>query len=65
MSGLDGRHRDKDGRIDEKHGNTKVKNLKGNYSELKKFGNDQTLSQLRDRYGVDNLDALLRKLRKR
>lgn len=63
--GLDGRHRDQDGRIERKHGNTKIKNLKDDYPELKNFRNEDTLSDLRDRYGVDSLDALLRELRNR
>jgi hypothetical protein len=62
--GLDGRHRDKNGRIEEKHGNTKVKNLKEQYPELKNFRNEDTLGQVRDRYGADSLDDLLRTLRK-
>jgi len=37
MTGLDGRHRDRDGRIEKKHGNTKMKNLKDQYPELKHF----------------------------
>lgn len=65
MPGLDGRHRDKDGRISEKHGNTKIKNLKVQYPELKNFQNEDRLGQLRDRYGADSLDELLRKLRNR
>lgn len=62
-TGLDGRHRDKDGRISEKHGNTKMKNLKPLYPELKKFRDEDTLGQVRDRNGVDSLDALLKKAR--
>lgn len=62
--GLDGRHRDRDGRIERKHGNTKIKNLKDQYPELKHFANEDTLGEVRDRHGVDSLDALLRKLRK-
>jgi len=62
--GLDGRHRDKNGRIDEKHGNTKIKTLKPDYPELNNFHNEDTLSQVEDRYGVDSLDALLKKVRK-
>lgn len=61
--GLDGRHRDEDGRIERKHGNTKIKNLKDQYPELKNFRNEDTLGDVRDRYGVDSLDALLQKLR--
>ena len=48
MKGLDGRHRDKDGRIEKKHGNTKIKNLKDQYPELKNFQNEDTLGQVRE-----------------
>jgi hypothetical protein len=65
MAGLDGRHRDEDGRIERKHGNTKIKNLKNQYPELKNFRNEDTLGEVRERYGVDSLDALLDKLRNR
>jgi hypothetical protein len=65
MQELDGRHRNKNGRISEKHGNTKIKNLKDQYSELKRFQNEDTLSQVRDRFGADSLDDLLRILRNR
>jgi hypothetical protein len=64
-SGLDGRHRDKNGRIEEKHGNTKMKNLKAQYPELKNFRNDDTLGQVRNRHEVDSLDALIRKLKEK
>jgi hypothetical protein len=63
MAGLDGRHRDKNGRIERKHGNTKIGTLKPEYPELKHFRNDDTLAKVRERYGVDSLDALLEKLR--
>ena len=63
MAGLDGRHRDQDGQISAKHGNTKIKNLKDQYPELKNFHNEDTLGEVRDRYGVDSLDGLLAKLR--
>lgn len=62
--GLDGRHRDKNGRISEKHGNTKMKTLKPIYPELKNFGNEDTLSTVKDRQGVETLDQLLKKLRR-
>jgi len=65
MEGLDGRHRDRDGRISAKHGNTKIKNLKGQYPELKYFRNEDTLGEVRERYEADSLDGLLRKLRNR
>ncbi len=45
--GLDGRRRNKNGRISEKHGNTKMKNLKQDYPALKHFGNEDTLSTVR------------------
>jgi hypothetical protein len=63
--GLDGRHRDADGRIERKHGNTKIKNLKEIYPELKSYRNEDTLAQVRDRYGVESLDALLKEIRKK
>ena len=63
-TGLDGRHRDKNGRISEKHGNAKMKNLKPNYPELKNFGNEDTLSTVKERQGVDTLDELLKKARR-
>jgi hypothetical protein len=63
MEGLDGRHRDKKGQIERKHGNTKMRTLKPEYPELKNFRNDDTLGQVRARYGVESLDGLLEKLR--
>ena len=63
MEGLDGRHRDKKGQIERKHGNTKMRTLTPEYPELKNFRNDDTLGQVRARYGVESLDALLEKLR--
>ena len=47
MEGLDGRHRDKNGQIERKHGNTKMRTLKPEYPELKNFRNDDTLGQVR------------------
>jgi hypothetical protein len=63
MEGLDGRHRNKNGQIERKHGNTKMRTLKPQYPELKHFRNDDTLARVRDRYGVSSLDVLLEKLR--
>lgn len=63
MEGLDGRHRNEDGRIEKKHGDTKVGHLKARYPALAGFPDDVTLGELRDRYHVDSLDALLRVLR--
>jgi hypothetical protein len=65
MSGLDDRHRNENGRFERKHGNSKIGNMKDQYPELKNFSDNATLGELRDRYNVDSLDALLRELRKR
>jgi hypothetical protein len=62
--GLDNRHRDKNGRISEKHGNTKMKTLKQDYPELKHFGNEDTLSTVKERQGVETLSELLKKVGK-
>ena len=63
MTGLDGRHCNEDGRIEKKRGDTKIGHLKGQYPELKDFSDEATLGELRERYHVDSLDALLRELR--
>lgn len=63
-TGLDGRHRDKDGEAEKKHGNTKMKNLKSDYPQLKNMQNETTLGQLEKRLGVDSLDEALKKLAK-
>jgi len=63
MTGLDGRHRNLDGRIEKKRGDTKIGHLKDEYPELKDFPDDATLEELREKYHVDSLDALLRELR--
>jgi|HubBroStandDraft_6_1064221.scaffolds.fasta_scaffold1238504_2 hypothetical protein len=64
MTGLDGRHRNEDGRIERKRGDTKGREPEGPIPrELKRFPDDTKLGDLRDRYHVDSLDALLRKLR--
>jgi hypothetical protein len=47
--GLDGRHRNKDGEIDLKHGNTKNKNLP---NPIPGFGPETTLKAMRDRTGM-------------
>ncbi|MCA7889730.1 hypothetical protein LGM58_41880 [Burkholderia contaminans] len=46
--GLDGRHRDKDGAIDLKHGNTMNKNLP---NPIPGFGPNTTLKVMRDKTG--------------
>ena len=63
MPGLDGRHRNEDGRIERKRGDTKVKHLKDTYPELRRFPDEMTLGQLRAIYGARSLDGLRRMLR--
>lgn len=46
--GLDGRHRDQNGQIEQKHGNTKNKNLP---RPIPGFGPETTLKTMRDRTG--------------
>ena len=46
--GLDGRHRDEDGEIDQKHGNTLNKHLS---PPIPQFGPDATLQEMRDKTG--------------
>lgn len=46
--GLDGRHRDKDGQIEQKHGNTMNKNLP---RPIPGFGPQTTLKTMRDKTG--------------
>jgi len=65
MEGLDGRHRDRDGRIQKKRSDTKMKNLKREYPELNNFDNESTLGEVCERQGVADLDQLLRKQRQR
>ena len=65
MKGLDGRHRDRDGRIQKKRSDTKMKNLKPDYPELKNFDNESTLGEVCERQGVADLDQLLRKQRQK
>jgi hypothetical protein len=65
-SGLDNRDRDKDGRIREKSGATKMGTLAEKYPELAVFDPNMTLSEVRDKYGVESIDEvreLARKLR--
>jgi len=58
--GLDGRHRDTTGRIDKKHGNTRIGSLCKIYGEhFAKGGHDAEKSAGRDR--VESLHTYLRK----
>jgi hypothetical protein len=40
-----------------------MKNLKGDYPEFKNFHNEDTLSEVKERYGADSLDDLRRKVK--
>ncbi len=61
--GLDGRHRDADGRISEKHGNTRVDTLRETYGDSFAPGvrGDAHLSTVKDRAGVPSLSQLVKK----
>ena len=61
--GLDGRHRDQNGRISEKHGNTLVGTLRETYGDNFAAGTraDAKLSTVLDRAGVDSLSQYLKK----
>lgn len=60
--GLDGRHRDKSGRIDKKHGNTKVGSLRREYgaSFAKGRRKDMMLKTLLKETGSPSLHEYLR-----
>nr|WP_246505856.1 hypothetical protein [Mesorhizobium silamurunense] len=60
--GLDGRHRDQDGRISEKHGNTKVDTLRQTYGDNFAAGirSDAKLSTVLQRAGVGSLSQYLK-----
>jgi hypothetical protein len=61
--GLDGRHRDVDGRISEKHGNTRVDTLRETYGDGFAAGvrGDAHLRTALDRTGAPSLSKLLKK----
>lgn len=61
-NGLDGRHRDLNGRISEKHGNTRVDTLRETYGDKFAEGirGDAHLSTLLDRTGSSSLSDYLR-----
>lgn len=61
--GLDGRHRDADGRISQKHGNTRVETLRETYGLGFGAGtrSDAKLSTLLQKEGVPSLSQLLKK----
>ena len=61
--GLDGRHRDADGRISEKHGNTRVDTLRETYGDGFAAGTrgDAHLRTVLDRSGAPSLSQYLKK----
>ncbi len=61
--GLDGRHRDQDGRISEKHGNTRVDTLRETYGEefAGDFRGDAHLRTVLNRTGAQSLSELVKK----
>ena len=61
--GLDGRHRDADGRISEKHGNTRVDTLRDRYGDGFAPGvrGDAHLRTLLDRTGTPSLSQYRKK----
>lgn len=56
--GLDGRAQDRDGRIREKSGATKMRTLAKEYPECRAFTPEATLSGIRARYGVQSIDEV-------
>jgi hypothetical protein len=64
--GLDGRHRDKDGQIDRKHGNTTVGKLRRTYGDdfLSDFRSDAKLETVLEETGADSLSELVKKHQK-
>ncbi len=60
--GLDGRHRDANGRISEKHGNTRVDTLRETYGDNFAQGSrgDMHLSTLLERSGANSLSDYIK-----
>jgi hypothetical protein len=60
--GLDGRHRDINGRISQKHGNTKVETLRGIYGDgfAQDFRSDTKLSTVLDRTDSSSLSNYIK-----
>ena len=63
---LDDRHRDEDGRISQKHGNTEVGTLRKTYGDdfAQGYRSDTHLDTVLDDAGVDSLSQYLKKQRK-
>lgn len=57
------RSRDKNGEWREKRADTKVENLKADYPEFRDINGNMHLGTLKEKYGVDSLDAVRRALR--
>ena len=62
-TGLDGRHRDADGRISEKHGNTQIRTLREIYGDDFAPGRraDMHLDTLLTESGVESLSQYLKR----
>ena len=60
--GLDGRHRDKNGQISRKHGNTLVGELRKHYGSKvpQELKDDETLSDVLARYSQQSLSHMLK-----
>jgi len=60
--GLDGRHRDKNGEISRKHGNTLIRTLRRTYGPpfAKDYDDDDKLSDVLDRLDEPSLRHLIR-----
>jgi len=65
--GLDDRHRDKDGEIDRKHGNTRVSTLRKTYGDdfLSDWRSDAKLETVLEDTGAESLTELVKKHRRR
>jgi hypothetical protein len=61
--GLDGRHRDENGQIHRKRGDTLMSTLQHNYPELREFSGSSELSDVLRSQRVESLSELLRKVR--
>jgi hypothetical protein len=65
--GLDDRHRDKDGEIDRKHGNTRVGTLRKTYGEdfLGEWRSDAKLETVLEDTGSESLSQLVKEHRRK
>jgi hypothetical protein len=58
------RSRDENGEWREKRSDTKVETLKKIYPEFENINGNMKLGTLKDKFGVDSLDDVLKKLKK-